>query len=68
MLTANMRPDQGEIWIDGKNLHTEACRTLNALGYCPQFDALHPHLTGYETLQFYARIRGFPDHTIRRSV
>nr|VZI34281.1 unnamed protein product [Spirometra erinaceieuropaei] len=68
MLTANMRPDQGEIWIDGRNLRTETCRAHNEVGYCPQFDALHPHLSGFETLQFYARIRGFPEHTIRRSV
>ncbi|KAL7057440.1 hypothetical protein AAHC03_019317 [Spirometra sp. Aus1] len=68
MLTANMGPDQGEIWIDGRNLRTETCRAHNEVGYCPQFDALHPHLSGFETLQFYARIRGFPEHTIRRSV
>ena len=28
------------------------------MGYCPQFDALDPLLTGREHLEFYARIRG----------
>ncbi|VDL98055.1 unnamed protein product [Schistocephalus solidus] len=68
MLTANTCPDQGEIWINGHNLLNETCWAYNELGYCPQFDALHSQLTGFETLQFYARIRGFPDHSIQRSV
>ena len=32
------------------------------LGYCPQEDALDRYLTGEETLQFYARMRGLPDN------
>ena len=28
------------------------------MGYCPQFDALDPLLTGREHLEFYARVRG----------
>ncbi len=30
------------------------------MGYCPQFDALHEHLTATETLMFYGRIRVRP--------
>uniref|UniRef100_A0A0X3Q4R1 ABC transporter domain-containing protein n=1 Tax=Schistocephalus solidus TaxID=70667 RepID=A0A0X3Q4R1_SCHSO len=65
MLTNSIKPDKGEIWINGCNLETDAHRAHAQLGYCPQFDALHPHLTGYETLQFYARIRGFPENNIK---
>ena len=35
------------------------------LGYCPQFDALCPLLTGVEHLQFYARLRGVPEQDIK---
>lgn len=35
-----------------------------SLGYCPQFDALCPLMTGKEHLQFYARLRGVPDEDI----
>nr|VZI36429.1 unnamed protein product [Spirometra erinaceieuropaei] len=65
MLTTSIKPDRGEIWINGCNLATEARKAHTQIGYCPQFDALHPHLTGYETLQFYARIRGFPEAEIK---
>ncbi|BHF81004.1 hypothetical protein SprV_0702413300 [Sparganum proliferum] len=65
MLTTSIKPDRGEIWINGCNLETEARKAHTQIGYCPQFDALHPHLTGYETLQFYARIRGFPENDIK---
>ncbi len=34
------------------------------LGYCPQFDAIFPLLTGRENLQFYARLRGVPEQDI----
>ncbi|CAL1545765.1 unnamed protein product [Lymnaea stagnalis] len=35
------------------------------MGYCPQFDALHDRLTGRETLNLYARLRGVPEIKIR---
>ena len=34
------------------------------LGYCPQFDALHDQLTGRETLNMYARLRGVPSDSM----
>lgn len=35
------------------------------LGYCPQFDALFPLLTGREHLEFFARLRGVPEDDIK---
>ena len=35
------------------------------MGYCPQFDALDPLLSGRETLEFYARIRGIHESEIK---
>ncbi len=34
------------------------------LGYCPQFDAIFPFLTGREHLTFYARLRGVPEKDV----
>lgn len=34
------------------------------VGYCPQFDTLLNHMTGWETLVMYARIRGIPERHI----
>ena len=36
------------------------------VGYCPQFDALNPLLTGREQLAFYARIRGIQEKDIEK--
>ena len=35
------------------------------MGYCPQFDALDPLLTGREHLEFYARIRGISPTNVK---
>ena len=35
------------------------------IGYCPQFDALDPLLTGVEHLRFYARLRGIPEKDVK---
>ena len=34
------------------------------MGYCPQFDAIIENMTGTETLEMYARIRGVPENKI----
>jgi ABC-type multidrug transport system ATPase subunit len=34
------------------------------LGYCPQFDAITPLMTGRENLFFYARVKGIPEEDI----
>lgn len=34
------------------------------MGYCPQFDALLEQMTGRETLNMYARLRGIPESSI----
>lgn len=36
------------------------------VGYCPQFDAFDPLLTGREILRFYARLRGVQEKDIKR--
>jgi ATP-binding cassette subfamily A (ABC1) protein 1 len=36
------------------------------IGYCPQFDAFDPLLTGREILRFYARLRGVQEKDVQR--
>lgn len=43
-------------------------RSLSALGYCPQFDALNLKLTAREHLAFYARARGIQEKDIPKVV
>lgn len=35
------------------------CKNFQAIGFCPQFDALHPKLTARQTLQLFASLHGF---------
>lgn len=35
------------------------------IGYCPQYDAIDPQLTGKEILKFYARLRGIPECDVK---
>ncbi len=43
---------------------TDMTQVHQNLGYCPQFDAICPLLTGLEHLQFYARLRGVPPQDV----
>lgn len=59
MLTADLIPTAGEIYLNGKNLR-EDTRVKQNIGYCPQFDALFDELTAREHLQLFCRLRGVP--------
>ena len=36
-----------------------------SVGYCPQYDAVLKELSGWETLELFARIRGVPERKIQ---
>lgn len=38
------------------------------MGYCPQFNAINHVLTGRQTLQVFARLRGIPKEDINGEV
>ncbi len=60
MLTNEIFPTSGEVYIGGKPLSDPS--TQQMLGYCPQVDPLLDLMNGYETLWFFGRIRGIkPD-------
>ncbi|XP_065332523.1 phospholipid-transporting ATPase ABCA1-like [Cloeon dipterum] len=58
MLTGSVPPTKGDAMLDRYCLSSDQNQFLSRLGYCPQFDAQHDLLTGHETLQLYARLRG----------
>ncbi|VDO00241.1 unnamed protein product [Rodentolepis nana] len=65
MLTTAIHPTSGSIQIAGCDITGNAgLFSHNLIGYCPQYDALLPYLTGYETLQLFARIHGYPEKVI----
>ncbi|KAM7538820.1 hypothetical protein Aperf_G00000051094 [Anoplocephala perfoliata] len=65
MLTTTIHPTSGTIQIGDCDITENSEMTShNLIGYCPQFDALLTTLTGFETLQLFARIHGYPEKVI----
>jgi ATP-binding cassette subfamily A (ABC1) protein 3 len=58
MLSGEVVPSHGELYLDRRDLLTDVHNCRRLIGFCPQFDALFELLTGREHLQLYARIKG----------
>ncbi|CUJ65233.1 ABC transporter ATP-binding protein [Achromobacter xylosoxidans] len=53
-----IRPTDGRVMLFGEDAHSPAAARLrDRVGYLPETVALHPSLTGVETLAFYARLK-----------
>ena len=57
-ITQEISQDNGDIYINGVNTIGHFNQLNELFGYCPQFDAIFEHLTVFENLEFYARIKG----------
>jgi Cu-processing system ATP-binding protein len=56
-----IRPTGGRVAIFGQDAHSPAAARLRGrIGYLPETVALHPSMTGEETLAFYARLKRQP--------
>lgn len=54
-----IRADEGSVRLFGRDAGSPAAAILRRhIGYLPETVALHPSLTGEETLAFYARLKG----------
>jgi len=60
MLTGNLAPTLGEIFIDGIDLLDEPRKAKSALGYLPENPPLYRELTVYEYLNYCARLHRLP--------
>lgn len=58
MLTGDQRISSGEAFVLGIQLTTNMVQVRTMIGYCPQFDAFLEDLTGSETLEIFALLRG----------
>lgn len=58
MLTGDETITSGEAFVQGINANSNRSKVNKVIGYCPQFDALLDELTGAETLEIFALIRG----------
>lgn len=58
MLTGDTKISSGEAYVRGISLKTNMPEVHKIIGYCPQFDALLEDLSGAETLELFALLRG----------
>ncbi|XP_052776388.1 phospholipid-transporting ATPase ABCA1-like isoform X2 [Mya arenaria] len=65
MLTGDERLTKGNAYVNNYNILNNMVDVRRNIGYCPQFDALDPLLTGVEHLRFYARLRGISEADVK---
>jgi len=65
LLTGGLRPDSGEIRIDGKKFPNR--EIMKRIGFMPQDDAVYSDLSGRDNLMFFGRLFGLSGKELRRS-
>jgi len=60
ILTGDHSATTGEAIVNGGNIATNIRSAYQVMGYCPQFDALWPDLTGREHLRIFSMLKGVP--------
>lgn len=66
-LIANiLQPEEGKVLIDGKNINEQEGYIQSILGYLPQNYGLYPNLSAYETLDYFARLKGMNSREDRK--
>lgn len=65
MLTGDIKISKGDAYVRGISLRDELLTAQKLMGYCPQFDALIEDMTGRETLEMFALLRGIRPKQIK---
>ena len=67
-ITQEFSPNNGKIYIKGKDTYNNFDKFKMLIGYCPQYEAIFEYLTVYENLEFYAKIKGIKQMYIHKLV
>ena len=68
MLSTLLKPTSGSASVMGHEVTTESQQVRRSIGYLSTTTALYPRLSCRETLDFFARINGYPDSKIEERV
>jgi len=68
ILATVLEPTSGTARILGHDIRKEPGEVRRLIGYYSSTTALYPRLTAGETLEFFARINGYPSSGVRRRV
>jgi ABC-2 type transport system ATP-binding protein len=66
MLAGLLRPDRGQVVIDGMELHHGARLFKYQLGVAPQDLAIYPELSSLENLRFFGKLYGLKGQELQR--
>jgi len=67
MISGLLKPDAGEILVDGHAFWADPQRAKKIMGVVPQEVAVYEELTGRENLEFWGRIAGLGKAEARRA-
>src|SRR3569833_3092023 len=66
MITGMLRPDDGKVLFEGRNIRDDMESYRAVLGYVPEEAHLYTYLSGLEFLQLIGRLRGMDEALIER--
>jgi ABC-2 type transport system ATP-binding protein len=64
IITGMLRPNEGRVRFEGRNIHDDMVAFRAVLGYVPEEAQLYTYLSGLEYLQLVGRLRGMPEALI----
>ena len=67
-ITQEFSPNNGKIYINGKDMSNNFNELSSIFGYCPQFDAIFEYMTVKENLEFYAKIKGVKSSYLQKVI
>lgn len=65
MVCGLLKPDAGEVFVDGQSFHRDPARARRLMGVVPQEIAVYEELSGRENLEFWGRLNGLDPRTAR---
>jgi ABC-2 type transport system ATP-binding protein len=65
IITGMLRPDEGRVLFDGRDIREDMNGFRSVLGYVPEEAHLYSYLSGLEYLELVGRLRGFSEALIQ---
>ena len=68
MLAGLIKPTEGEIYFNGKNIKQNLYEYKKKIGYVPEQSEIYPHLSAYEYLLMVGRLHDIPEKILKEKI